>query len=93
MCGDGVMDAGEERDDGNTDDTDTCPGTCMAASCGDGQILVGIEECDDANAEDTAACGDMIVQAGVETCDDGNLDDTDECCHDRVAEHAKRGVC
>ena len=37
-CGDGVVDPGEECDDGNTDNTDTCLNDCTAAECGDGII-------------------------------------------------------
>lgn len=87
-CGDGVLQAGEECDDANTDDTDGCLATCRAAKCGDGQIRSGIEECDDGNMDDSdsctnactpARCGDGILRAGVEECDDGNGDDTDAC--------------
>ncbi len=30
VCGNGVFDAGEECDDGNTDDSDSCSNTCLA---------------------------------------------------------------
>jgi hypothetical protein len=43
----------EECDDGNTDDTDACPGSCEAAKCGDGFVLAGTEECDDSGPSDT----------------------------------------
>ncbi|HEY8375853.1 MAG TPA: hypothetical protein VIK91_05150, partial [Nannocystis sp.] len=32
VCGDGVVDPGEECDDGNRDDGDSCLATCIAAS-------------------------------------------------------------
>src|SRR5688572_18707709 len=53
--------------------------------CGDRRVQVGVEECDDGNADDTddctgacaaARCGDGSVHAGVEDCDDGDADDT-----------------
>lgn len=88
FCGDGILNDGEECDDGNTDNTDTCLDTCKAALCGDGFIQADSEEkCDDGNETNddectnactTPACGDSIVQVGEE-CDDGDADNTDEC--------------
>jgi cysteine-rich repeat protein len=88
VCGDGVVNDGEQCDDGNDDDTDDCTSSCQLARCGDGFVQAGVEECDDGNDIDTddcpsicqlARCGDGFVQAGVEECDDGNADDTDGC--------------
>jgi len=87
-CGDGILDAGEECDDGNLVSTDECTATCKNAACGDGIVLMGTEECDDGNAEDgddctngctAAVCGDGVLQMGVEACDDGNAVDLDGC--------------
>jgi cysteine-rich repeat protein len=44
FCGDGVLDAGEQCDDGNPDPTDGCTNDCTI--CGDGSITAP-EECDD----------------------------------------------
>ncbi|HEY0136660.1 MAG TPA: DUF4215 domain-containing protein, partial [Nannocystis sp.] len=61
---------------------------CKTATCGDGVVQAGVEQCDDGNvvATDactgtcaTAKCGDGIIQAGVEQCDDGNAVDNDGC--------------
>jgi len=88
VCGNGMVEGGEECDDGNADNTDDCLDSCVTASCGDGFVLAGSEECDDGNADNTdacldscvnAACGDTFVQAGVEECDDANADNTDAC--------------
>ena len=88
VCGDGVVDDGEECDDGNDVDTDDCLSTCVAAKCGDGAVFEGTEECDDGNMVDTdaclntcvaAKCGDGVVQEGVEQCDDMNMVDDDAC--------------
>jgi cysteine-rich repeat protein len=49
-CGDGVLDAGEQCDDGNDNDTDDCPSTCVKAYCGDGFQHDGVEACDDGNS-------------------------------------------
>ncbi|PRP94871.1 RCC1 domain-containing protein [Enhygromyxa salina] len=85
-CGDGVVQDGEQCDDGNQDDTDTCVQGCVEASCGDGFVGPG-EGCDDGNQDNADACsnacvpttcGDGIVQE-PEQCDDANTDETDDC--------------
>ena len=77
-CGNGVVEAGEECDDGafNADDG-RCTPQCALPACGDGLVGPG-EECDDGelNADDAActltcrlaACGDGLVGPG-EGCD------------------------
>jgi len=47
-CGDGIVAAAEECDDGNTVNTDSCTAACKFAKCGDGIVGPG-ETCDDAN--------------------------------------------
>ena len=85
-CGNGIVENGEDCDDGNADNTDACTDICTAAACGDGYVQEG-EACDDGNADNTdectdacalASCGDGFVQ-GDEACDDGNADNTDAC--------------
>jgi cysteine-rich repeat protein len=87
VCGDHLMDPGEECDDANNVDTDACLPGCKLARCGDGVVETGVEACDDANSVNTDSCrnscalptcGDLIVDPGEE-CDDGNPDDTDSC--------------
>ncbi len=87
-CGNGVVDPGEECDDGNQDNTDGCLVSCRIARCGDGFVHAGVEECDDGNTSDhdacltdcrEARCGDGVVWEGHETCDDGNTVDGDGC--------------
>ena len=93
-CGDGIREGGEQCDDGNHDNTDGCLDNCMAATCGDGIVQVGVEQCDDGNRDNTdgclntcvtASCGDGFVHAGVEQCDDGNQSNTDACLNTCVA--------
>jgi cysteine-rich repeat protein len=69
--------------DGNADDTDACRSDCNAASCGDGFVQAGVEQCDDSNAASGDGCasclfesksyivpiGDLINQAA--DCSDG----------------------
>jgi cysteine-rich repeat protein len=84
-CGDAVVQWGEQCDDGNQVQTDSCLNNCMNATCGDGHILAGSETCDDANDQpfdgcgsDCNLCGDGVV-GGYETCDDGNEVADDGC--------------
>ena len=88
VCGDGVLDAGEACDDGNTTNGDGCSSTCELESvCGNG-ILEGNEVCDDGNTIDgdncsstcdaENFCGDGVLDAG-EACDDGNTTNGDGC--------------
>ncbi|MEZ4293879.1 MAG: DUF4215 domain-containing protein [Polyangiaceae bacterium] len=79
-CGNNLVDAGEECDDGNTDADDGCSATCTieagydcqdepsacASICGDG-LIVGGEECDDLNATGGDGCSDVCaVEAGYQ---------------------------
>jgi cysteine-rich repeat protein len=55
-CGNGVVEADEDCDDGNEDATDACL-SCVWARCGDGQVRAPIEGCDDGNTMGGDACG------------------------------------
>ncbi len=87
-CGDGVLDPGEECDDGNNDNGDGCSDSCsIEPYCGDGILDPG-EECDDGNisngdgCSDSCSiepyCGDGVLDPGEE-CDDGNISNGDGC--------------
>ncbi|MDD4319252.1 MAG: DUF4215 domain-containing protein [Candidatus Peribacteraceae bacterium] len=66
-CGNGVVDAGEDCDDGNTVNTDTCTNKCGAAACGDGYVQAE-EECDDGNATNDDGCSSLCtMEAGADT--------------------------
>jgi cysteine-rich repeat protein len=92
VCGDGVVDSGEQCDQGETNgESGQCTPECQIAVCGDGYVRSDYEDCDDANATETDdclndctdnVCGDGIVNEGVEACDDGNTDETDACRSD-----------
>ncbi len=87
LCGNGLLDEGEDCDDGNLSEEDACTPSCRLPVCGDGFLGPG-EECDDGNLVDgdtcafncrfPGACGDGEVGRGEE-CDDGNLEDGDAC--------------
>jgi fibro-slime domain-containing protein len=85
LCGDGVIEAGEECDRGSANNTGGyggCNPNCtLAPYCGDG-VQNGSEQCDDGkndgsygtcNPNCTLApyCGDDVVQNPPETCDQG----------------------
>jgi cysteine-rich repeat protein len=85
-CGNSVLEAGEDCDDGNLVDGDGCDSNCTDTGCGNG-IVTGTEQCDDANAVEgdgcdsnctPSACGNGIM-GGAEECDDGNNDSCDGC--------------
>lgn len=88
-CGNGKVEAGEDCDDGDDDNSDACVEGCQAASCGDGFVQVSVEECDDGQDGDNsdecldtckkARCGDGAAWAGNEDCDDGNGVQNDTC--------------
>ncbi|WP_428263541.1 DUF4215 domain-containing protein [Haliangium sp.] len=88
-CGDGVLVAEEECDDGNQRAGDGCSERCEEEVCGNGRVDLG-EECDQGGDNaDTGACGsdcrvtvcgDAVVQgARGEQCDDGNTAVGDGC--------------
>ena len=90
-CGNGVLDPGEECDDGNASNNDDCTNLCLEATCGDGHLWSGNEACDDGNSDQTdaclndctpATCGDGHTWSAMEGCDDGNDDQTDACLND-----------
>ncbi|MEZ4449880.1 MAG: hypothetical protein R3B09_10415 [Nannocystaceae bacterium] len=91
-CGDGMVDPGEECDEGDANDNEgTCTEGCTKATCGDGFLQRG-EECDLGPSNDNEGectnlctlpvCGDGFIQPG-EACDDGEGNDADimGACH------------
>ena len=90
-CGNGDdTDPGEECDDSNDNNRDSCTTSCLDAECGDGYTWDtdgGTEECDDgdtvnendcSNSCEIQICGDGI-QRGIEECDDNNYSNIDSC--------------
>jgi len=75
-CGNGLVNFGEQCDDGNSDNQDDCPSglgaTCQKARCGDGFLWTegsGTEECDlGAGNSDTGTC---TTQCKFPQCGDG----------------------
>gem|GEM_PF-2073831 len=95
VCGDGIIDEGEECDDGNVVPSDGCDELCQDEEvvyvCGNGIIELG-EACDDGNVIPMDGC-DAACQIEVdlspvcgngieeegEACDDGNVISDDGC--------------
>ena len=66
LCGNGILEDGEQCDDGNSDDTDSCLSSCEEASCGDGFVHEGVEACDDGELLAGDACSSSREVAGAE---------------------------
>jgi hypothetical protein len=63
-CGDGVLNDGEECDNGaSNNDTAACTSKCKQATCGDLLVQESVEQCDDGNTDDETACA-----YGTATC-------------------------
>src|SRR5205085_2061200 len=64
VCGNGVVEIGEQCDDGNTADCDGCSAGCRVERCGDGVVQCG-EQCDDGpnNGTPGDACTATCTQA------------------------------
>lgn len=82
LCGNGVMDEGEQCDDGENAEDSACTPECKQATCGDGYTYTdGEEECDEGalNAMDSDVCTHLcqIPECGdeftamSEACDSG----------------------
>ena len=68
LCGNGELEAGEECDDANEDNSDSCLSTCMEATCGDGYVGPN-EYCDGNLLQDfqcDATCGGFMCAADFE---------------------------
>lgn len=68
-CGNGIVDQGEDCDDGNAIDTDACI-ACKAAACGDGFVHAGVELCGDAPADACATPGPDTCAQNLQPCGD-----------------------
>lgn len=90
-CGDGVLDSGEECDDGNDDSTDSCTVECTSNICGDGYIYAGEESCDEGDQNGivcTASYGSTCtycnelcrsVSSSGSFCGNGVIDGSEVC--------------
>jgi cysteine-rich repeat protein len=91
ICGNDILEEGEQCDDGNLIDDDGCSSVCQweGGYCGDNIWQSPPEQCDDGNLIDGDGCSSTCeLEAGIcgdgvqnveEQCDDGNLIDGDGC--------------
>lgn len=102
LCGNGVVDAGEECDEAS--DTATCDEDCTLPQCGDGWVNAALsEECDGSNLDGhtcesqgsgTGASGVLacdactLVTSGCDGDADGLLDGADNCPDDSNADQS-----
>ena len=85
VCGDGIVGAGEQCDDGNDVNGDGCENDCTltpppAPFCGDGNVDAG-EQCDDGNNVDGDGCENdcTLTPPPAPFCGDGNVDAGEQC--------------
>jgi cysteine-rich repeat protein len=78
ICGNGIVEAFEECDDGNVDSCDGCSDTCQNEGCGNGTVECG-EECDDAAANSDTTPDACRTDCTNPTCGDGTIDTGEEC--------------
>ncbi|HXW60722.1 MAG TPA: DUF4215 domain-containing protein [Myxococcota bacterium] len=92
ICGNGILTAGKQCEDGNIINGDGCSSACKKEYCGNGYVEIG-EQCDNGAGRYTVQgpncdqycqfiiCGDGYV-TGDEECDDGNRENCDGCSRD-----------
>jgi cysteine-rich repeat protein len=78
ICGDGTVDSGEQCDDGNTVNTDTCRNDCTLPYCPDG-IIDPEEQCDDGNNIPGDGCESDCTLTPDPVCGDGIVNGDEEC--------------
>ena len=74
-CGNGVIERGEECDDGNTVDGDGCDSNCTFTACGNGVKTAG-EDCDDGNTVDGDGCSSLCKSTA---CGNGKVEPGEIC--------------
>ena len=79
LCGNGKLDAGEQCDAGDrTSDSGDCLTTCQKATCGDGFVDVGKEQCDGGNLL-SSTCDNLGFAGGTLRCNATCQFDTSGC--------------
>ena len=81
VCGNGVIENGEQCDDGNLLDGDGCSATCESQPICGNFVTEPSEECDDGNTVPGDGCDSTcrVERCGEATCDDSNPCTADVC--------------
>ncbi len=80
VCGDGVVELGEDCDDGNLVDGDGCDSNCTLTGCGNSVVTAG-EQCDDGNTAGGDCCSATCqLEADGSPCSDGNACSFGDIC-------------
>jgi len=77
VCGNGIVDPGEQCDDGNRIDGDGCEADCTAPFCGNG-IVDPDEQCDDGNHIDRDGCSRKCTSAVLDYLKASNTAEDDQ---------------
>jgi hypothetical protein len=102
VCGNEIIEATEDCDDGNTEDGDCCDAQCQFepadSECPDGDLCNGDETCDGAGSCQAGTplnCIDELACNGVESCDSltGCLPGNPVDCPDGQICEEPEGVC
>jgi cysteine-rich repeat protein len=78
-CGNGVLNPGEECDDGNLSDNDGCLSTCRFNVCGDFFINQGVEQCEQGGILGDSTCRSLGFASGTLGCTAQCIFDTSQC--------------
>ncbi|MEA3272192.1 MAG: Ig-like domain-containing protein [Patescibacteria group bacterium] len=89
VCGNRIVESGEDCDDGNTRDEDGCSSICLnegsifgGSTCGNARVEVG-EDCDDGNISDFDGCSAFCLNEGSifgnSQCGSGDIGDGEDC--------------
>lgn len=91
-CGDGVLNGGEECDDGNTRDGDACEADCTFPFCGNG-VTDSLEECDDGAKNSNTTPNTCRESCQRPRCGDGVQDDNEACDNGEQNSNSLANAC
>ena len=92
LCGNGVVNAGEECDDGNASNADSCTNACSTPVCGNG-IVEGTEQCDDDNETNGDGCSSTCAWETLTCTGDAYEDGGGSCAGRNLSTYRGNIVC
>ena len=78
ICGNTLVETGEQCDDGNSNNNDACKNDCTDNVCGDGVIYTGVEQCEGTNLGGQT-CVSQGFTGGTLSCTASCTFDTSAC--------------